>query len=1416
MDRTSPPQVPPPVNITRFTASQPDPRSVWRDANPPSSLPEPDGQDHDRMETDDEGQGSSSEDDLVNDHRETDRDDELMDTTPDEPGAQEEVAPHGPGRSTPSLSSQIPDDPPTNDAPAPHPSAFHRPETSSDIPMPPEVTMSGGRGMPASNDLWGNPLDNDGWGNWSPPHRTASSPPTISGTPVLTATLDPQDVVQASITDSTPPREMVDPQPQDVTGPHSREGESGQDISEPPEAREEADSPGDGSLDEEERAYWADFVEDTSRPDEEELKLIEQRGHEISALDHSHWESMTFEPLEDPEYIPGEVGRITWTVKPVNGNPASPNREKIMRSPSVLIGGKYWNIKYFPRGNDGTEYMSVYIECSSAPPQESETDDDADVERTTSGEATAQPESALSKESVDGLQADGATNLDASKSPDNLEGAQEAGAEARKGTECQSWEVAAQVGCIVYNSEEPRVNAFGKSCHSFCADNADWGWTRFHGPWETIHLRQRHTRRALLQNDTLSFTAYIRTVQDDTKSLWWHTPKNGADWDSYERLGLKSLASGSFADNAIIAALSCWLHLGPIVNLVMNMKIPDPLTEPQKRKRPLFSALQKLLEYMFMKAEDKDQAAVSTFIAWLDWYVSEGDRFRIELPEPVSVWEVLRRILNFEASEADDMMTASNWFSEILLLKQPDPWKKESPISSTTLGESRSAVQPLEIHQPCSVQETLDLATSSSDASRVWESFIGQPPERYDAPAVLQIELHRQKYDKSMRRWDKLTHRIELNEKITFTSPTTGIGHQYTLFGMTVHAGALETQDFYSVIRPHGPGTQWIKYTSDSVQRGATYLTSKQAIAAHEGHGIESTGNTAVAHVVLYVKTDSISSTLLSADPFQQSTRSIPQSIDQSRHADLDCNVVARICLSAQFNKHVGRGLPSVWPSDLKASGGLTIDFQIKKTATVGDLMKLFVDSLPGLHSRLKSKPSQETCSWWYLDIGLSTTRSLPRLQPIKPDDTLEKAATIRDGCYLWLHLQELDTLRQNEDSTMTQEEQSEGMQSSYMSSRADSNTDEPADAVMTQDQPYNISPSTGPAETQQETQDEIENGTSTEAPVSAETSTSQPPPSSGYETPTSANAEDHQGNAERLDAVMSEAQDTAIPPEPDRPVPKKRAPILIYIFVKVFDSEAQTLRGVTSRVVPFENDIHAEVSKLLDHDKPLDIYHENSKSILKRDRIRPSRTFSDENLQDGSVLIAHRQPSREESIELLAQGKHTDPISYFRYLRYNEDPGYLAAHDVCSYFGMEYHSTSISNGRFHGPGTLIYSSGDVYVGDWVSDLRSGQGTLAYASGDTYTGAWAHNEPEGQGKMVYGKTNNVYEGGWKKGRRHGKGTMRYEVADEELCLCKEECESGLQDLEDLKRRMGAKNHDTTCAMAITGLTTIMLYEQKNG
>ncbi|KAL8969430.1 MAG: hypothetical protein Q9197_004347, partial [Variospora fuerteventurae] len=1328
--------------------------SVWRDLHSHPASPTPDGQDHDRMETDDDNQESSSDDDMTI-HQDTVppgihhlQYDEIMDTTPDEAPSHERDQ-----RANDHHSENVIPSPPQSP-----------PTISVAIDPPPNPTLPDTSPVPSTPHL--SQTDNE-VGTPALPQAPAVDAATL-GEATVDAVLRHDT---ASTADASGTLQSIDPpsenQPTPAQAPENgnREG-----IPEQQHGRED-DSSQEESSDEEERPYWAEFTEDTSGPDEQELSDIERDGEEVDALDHAHWESKTYEALGDPEHVPMDSGRIAWTVTPVNGTPGNPNREKVMRSPSVLIGGVYWNIKYYPRGNDGTENMSVYIECSSSPDGEADSDEGSDVDASSEPDNGGQATRGVADDNaVPDTQSVPQTVTTTTES--STEAPQQASDVVNADTEPPRvrWEAAAQIGCVVYNPNEPRVNVFQRSSHRFNSKNADWGWTRFHGPWETIHLRQRNERQALLRNDTLVFTAYIRIVKDDTQSLWWHAPKQGAGWESYERIGVKSLACGSLRDNAIIAAISCWLNLRPFVDFIRSMKIPNVLTEPHERDRPLFRALQQLLEYMFEKTEDTDRSAMINCVGWIDWYITETCPPRLDMPDVVAVWESLRRILNFEVSGMGDMAKAPDCFQDVLLLRQPDPWVAEYPIWSNS-ADAAVLPQPSEA---LSVQETIDNATSSSTPFQPWQSFMGNSPESDELPAVLSIELHRQKYDKKVRRWDKLVHRVELNDNITYTSPKTRVKCDYTLFGMVIHSGALESQDFYSVIRPQGPGTRWIRYSGGNFHRGAACLTTAQAIAAHEGQENLVTGNAKVAYLVLYVRTDAISDILLPPAQFDELPKTKVQTSSPPGDTDTEAWVPVRVYKSTVFDSHVGRGFPDLWDANPWNAPDSVRDITVPRSGNVEDVLGHLDDDFVGTHQPQKVDGSMSS-TWHYIETGLHVVRGLPRFVPLSPTDPLERAIVPENACRLWLH-KFVSEGPSTDDERSTSTAIEPVVDTHQTQANVEDHPDGFADAVMTPEEQPQPLPQVEPSDGHDDVQDP---STSTNATISTLQEDNMPsaapslpvPPEDSLlsAAPTDHEPEEQDGGE---DAVMGGTQELPATTDPDQPGLKRRLKPRIYIFVKIFDSEAQTLRAVCSDVVSLVCNVHAHIKRLLGSDDSFDVYIERSRSLSENDRVRSTRTFEDLGSRDGCILIAHRRPSPDETATLVSQGKHPDPISYFTYLRYHDDPSYLAAHATNNYFGQEYNSCALSFGIRHGQGTMISTNGNAYVGDWVFDQRCGYGTMAYASGDTYMGDFVDDEKEGQGKMVYGKTSNVYEGGWKKGRRHGKGVMTYEVADEDIATCK--------------------------------------------
>ena len=273
---------------------------------------------------------------------------------------------------------------------------------------------------------------------------------------------------------------------QDHVPPANTSGEGGRSHSTSSQERQSESGDGSGSEnsdseEEEEQqrqhSQWIPIEEDKSVPCEDELTYISSK-EEHSALDHTYWEKKAFFDLEDPEIMPGESGRIDWLVEHFNGTKEEPNTEYMMRSPTMRIGGYDWRIKFYPKGNN-TDYLSVYLECVTM--------QSLDFEES---EAFSNPPLPF------------ITGMEKLK---------------------KRRFVAAQLCVVMYNPSEPRVYEYHADAHQFTKHVSDYGWTRFtRYARREFPFRSHGKRQAILRNDQLAFSAYIRIVNDPTGCLWSH------------------------------------------------------------------------------------------------------------------------------------------------------------------------------------------------------------------------------------------------------------------------------------------------------------------------------------------------------------------------------------------------------------------------------------------------------------------------------------------------------------------------------------------------------------------------------------------------------------------------------------------------------------------------------------------------------------------------------------------------------------------------------------------------------------------------------------------------------------------------------------------------------------------------------
>ena len=66
------------------------------------------------------------------------------------------------------------------------------------------------------------------------------------------------------------------------------------------------------------------------------------------------------------------------------------------------------------------------------------------------------------------------------------------------------------------------------------------------------------------------------------------------------------------------------------------------------------------------------------------------------------------------------------------------------------------------------------------------------------------------------------------------------------------------------------------------------------------------------------------------------------------------------------------------------------------------------------------------------------------------------------------------------------------------------------------------------------------------------------------------------------------------------------------------------------------------------------------------------------------------------------------------------------------------------AKGEEEGFGTMVFASGNVYVGEWKANQKEGRGTYRFADGNVYEGEYKADKPEGRGTCRY-VDGDVYE-----------------------------------------------------------------------
>lgn len=1132
---------------------------------------------------------------------------------------------------------------------------------------------------------------------------------------------------------------------------------------------------------------WHPIQEDTSAPDEEELKEIEA-STEHSALDHEYWQSRAFPPVEEPEYKVGVSGRIDWSIDAYNGTRENPNRNIVMKSEPVTIGGHQWQIKFYPKGND-SDYLSVYLECLSVGNLSSKKKDGRVDSVARSGFAGA-----VGEETSEHTPA---------QSP---------------ATDCQyatlplldsKWlpkrkSVAAQVSVVMYNPTEPRVNYSRTALHRFCSGSPDWGWTRFHGPYYDIPHRLRGQRQALLRDDKLAFTGYIRIVEDETDCLWEHHSRENP-WDSFAMTGLQGLMLGEDASapgGNMISAIASWMLFKPFRDILYSAHAPRPEEEPFAHPKPLLRALQKVL-YMLRTQVDPGAGpvALDDVLDALEWY---GIHDRIDKLDVIETWEVLRAKLGEELHDMSERVA----FEAIC-----------GPARNHNLGVPSYRVPVVGV-------ETMQAAINKST------EFIvsGQ-----DLPQLLTIELQRQEFDFKSRSYVKLLNKVTLDDHIHVADVP------YTLYGFVVHKQTLQSYVYQPVLRPEGPGSRWYSYSDSKDENHVKCLTRKQAVEIHEGKigtgRVE--GNDPVAYIALYVRDDTANLTFnrdvgseqwevppwIRSDiekateshvteplppPPLQNYGEVTTADMESRRPDIgddDSEDVRnfQVIDSRSFLQHEGPGTFEAYNSKLFADNAEHVhNIQLSRKDGCKEIRSKIASVIEDVQDSRQVK-------FWFMD-PLRGSRGRPHLSSTGKIDyssgSYDRYLDLKEWKFdqsdfacrrLWTHIVDYASLPPLPQGSQKENEVHQTVEAPHSTLIDNVSTN---NAVPRTSSPQAEDVVARSEDTPMSEPDEPESETMLPVQSRSETPNTVPPTTdvgADGEMLESTNVLTNVNNSD-VSALPAMPNDTEMggthedlqhPPRPPIDLPRDLIPPPpppvervatpdppadeVYFFLKFFNPEKQTLEARGTYVVKKSARVDETLVTCLglpmEDKKKIEIWEEEELNTLRS--IKNRRSFLQVDLHSTSVIVVAVPQTSEQRSALAARAAFADLHSFLAYRTFARNfPSHLNGHFTYDYFSSEYYKGEIKNGHRHGHGKMFYHSGATYEGAFQLGQRHGHGLYTFQNGDTYDGNWVDNQQHGSGTFVEAATGNTYVGGWKNDKKFGEGVTHWKNAQEEERLCR--------------------------------------------
>ncbi|KAL8772774.1 MAG: hypothetical protein Q9209_002119 [Squamulea sp. 1 TL-2023] len=384
-----------------------------------------------------------------------------------------------------------------------------------------------------------------------------------------------------------------------------------------------------------------------------------------------------------------------------------------------------------------------------------------------------------------------------------------------------NWYACVQFVLCMWNKNDPSIYMCHTANHRFTAEESDWGFTRFSELRKMFAQQWEGTGRAMVENDAVNVTAYLRIYKDPTGVLW----HNFINYNSKKETGMVGLKN-----QGATCYLNSLLQSLYFTNAFRKAIYQIP-TENDTEKKNSAWALQRLFYLLQTSEEAVSTQELTAHFGWETRHIFEQQDV-----------QELSRILMERMEERMKGTDAENALAKMLV------GKMKTYISCINVDYESSRTEDFWDIQ-LNVRGNKNLDDSFKDYIQV-ETMDGE--NKYFAeghglqdarkgvifesfPQVLHLQLKRFEYDINRDAMMKVNDRYEFPEVFDAT-PYLSEGadksepYLYQLHGVLVHSGDLTAGHYYAFLKPTVDG-HFYRFDDDKVTRA----TLKEALEENFG-----------------------------------------------------------------------------------------------------------------------------------------------------------------------------------------------------------------------------------------------------------------------------------------------------------------------------------------------------------------------------------------------------------------------------------------------------------------------------------------------------------------------------------------------------------------------------------------------------